>query len=310
VLWTIFSAFATKEKYFYCDPTYLDWSYRRKAILETLQSTQPSPPDIICLQEVSTDSFEVDFAAQPVLGQNYTFVLQTVTPGHEYANAVLVNSAKLRVLRSESRSRALIVVLQEVDTINPTTLYLVNVHLEAGRDHDETRFCQVKSLLKRLRNHVLLDQQQGHTVEDPCILIAGDFNMLQDNPVHHLLSTGEWVPAKSRQPRSRSFQSKQSPVAIRETNGIPLLQRRFPFLPVREIHQDCVTQRRNNQGMTYSGGAVLDYIWVSESLRWKSAVPWVVNNAVLQPRTRRQAWPDKNNPSDHLPIGCCFSFRK
>jgi len=103
--------------------------------------------DVICLQEVQVDTWKDDFLTH--FEPQYTGIMQKVTKGHPIGCAVLVRNDRFRVLRTESRSRALIVVLEEV--LGNETLYLANVHLEAGMDQDEKRFCQVHSLLKRLR---------------------------------------------------------------------------------------------------------------------------------------------------------------
>ena len=269
--------------------------------------------DVICLQEVERDTWANDFLSQ-LEPYGYTGVMQNVTRGHPIGCAVFVRNTSFRVLRVESRSRALIVVLEDVENgTNNNTLFLANVHLEAGMDQDEKRFCQVHSLLKRLRQQVLMSASHGSLPNppDPCILIAGDFNMLHSNPVHRLLSTGTWLPEQAQQTTSKAFAgSKRTAVTLPSTKSDSNIRRpepKFPFLPMRELYQ--TSSSRNTMGMTFSGGSVLDYIWVSESPRWKHATPWVVDQAVLHPRSRR-SWPSAENPSDHAMIGAYFAFRE
>lgn len=281
------------------------------------------------------DTWEEDLL--PHFHPQYSGILQNVTRGHPVACGVLVRNDKFRIVDTESRSRALILVLQEVADYNTTNssviatssgnssssvnnnkalLFLANVHLEAGHNEDETRFCQLKSLLKRLRNHVTEMQQQSltATTEPPCILLAGDFNMLYSNPVYRLLSTGVWDPAATglRQTRAsrgtihRTSSSTDITVAPQEQQQ----QRpQFPLLPLRELNEDSkpnttspnMTPKTTTKlEMTFAGGSVLDYIWAS----WTGASAWVVDERVL---TRsRASWPSNANPSDHLPIGARF----
>ena len=201
----------------------MDWNVRRRAILEKLVAVSA---DVICLQEVERETWEEDFVA-PLEPYGYTGVVQTVTRGHSIGCAVLVKNTCFRVLRVESRSRALIVVLEQVPCGDPNnnnnnnTLFLANVHLEAGMDQDEKRFCQVHSLLKRLRHHVLVSENQSlwptknknKKAPDPCILMAGDFNMLHNNPVHQFLATGTWLPEQAKQTTSKAFMGSERAAA-------------------------------------------------------------------------------------------------
>lgn len=244
----------------------------------------------------------------PLELSGYTGIMQEVTKGHPIGCAVFVKNSSFRVSRVESRSRALIVVLEEVKGLYSKaghTLFLANVHLEAGFNQDEKRFCQVHSLLKRLRQQVLLNHSSPKP--EACILIAGDFNMLHNNPVHQLLSTGTWLPEKAKQITSKAFvgRKRAAVVASVEPKTVPLQQKKFPFLPLRELYQTISSG--NTMGMTFGGGTVLDYIWVSKSSSWKHATPWVVDKSVLP--TLRKKWPSAENPSDHLMIGACFGFR-
>jgi mRNA deadenylase 3'-5' endonuclease subunit Ccr4 len=305
------TVFATKEKYFYCAPAHLDWSYRRRAIVDKLQSMDA---DIICLQEVQIDTWESDLLQY--FTPEYTGILQTVTRGHPVACAVLVRNETFQVVATESRSRALILVLQEVATNSSSnTLFLANVHLEAGNGQDETRFCQVKSLLKRLRNHVtttVTPSATTHDNDEPCILLAGDFNMLNSNPVHSLLSSGVWNPDDGMRQTRASRGSKKKTTIISRDVDVALARQQFPLLPMRELFDTTTSTVATSRpttttalGTTFAGGSVLDYIWVSAG--WKSVTPWIVDDRVLQ-RLYRTAWPSADNPSDHLPIGAHFGF--
>lgn len=300
------AVFATKEKYHYCDPAHLDWSYRRKAIIKKLQSVNA---DIICLQEVQVDVWESDLLQSFV--PHYTGVLQTVTRGHPVACAILVRNDKFNIVTTESRSRALILALQPVGCNNSNTLFLANVHLDAGEVHDETRFCQIKSLVKRVKNQVTDESFNNDFPEkEPLILLAGDFNILDSNPLYTLLSTGVWNPGseiKEQKTRASRSGAMNAAASAAPDNASSATRPQFPLLPLRDLYNPYTSRlcpTTSTIEMTFSGGSVLDYIWVSGKLH---AVPWIIDDRVLQ-KWCRQAWPSSENPSDHLPIGAQFWF--
>jgi mRNA deadenylase 3'-5' endonuclease subunit Ccr4 len=116
--------FAPAEKYKYSDPDCLPWSYREPRILDRLKAWNP---DIICLQEMQLDLWD-DFLAQM---EGYQGVIQKEKSSKRDlpVNAVLVRDGCADIVRTESRSRAFIVVLKPT----PTT-----VSDEADDDNDDT----------------------------------------------------------------------------------------------------------------------------------------------------------------------------
>jgi endonuclease/exonuclease/phosphatase family metal-dependent hydrolase len=209
-------------------------------------------------------------------------------------------------------------------------------------ESDDKRFCQIRSLMKRLRKHVVdyyYDDYEHHHEErhlrekDPSIIMAGDFNMLPNNPMYHLLSTGE-LPKEIEQ---------------QITKGKKKIQK-LPFLPFNDINRNnyrVTEESRNNGGggaasptvrlagtsgqssaetkqqqitleeqedqllgMTFAGGCVLDYIWVSDRFYHKNSQPQIEPCIVDAKANLRESysWPSRDHPSDHLPIGAYFSL--
>jgi mRNA deadenylase 3'-5' endonuclease subunit Ccr4 len=253
-------------KYPWCAPEFLEWDYRKSLIVPQLLQFDA---DILCLQEVQVDTWPDLLDSLP----GYTGILQDVKGGHPVASAVLVRP-KFQVRRVESRSRVLIVVLEDCEQDEPSSsplLYLCNVHLEAGMSHDDNliRYHQLKSLFKRLTNQCRLDQQ---ALQEASIIMAGDFNMLNTNPLHTCLTQG----------------LLQDPQNIEYT---------FPCTTTKL--QDAYMWSKHRLGKTYSKGGVLDYIWTSDHVN-------IQDTLILHPSaktTDSQQLPSKEHPSDHLPIG-------
>ena len=124
----------------------LAWPKREAAIVATLGRLDA---DVVCLQEVEVALWDGLLRRLTSLG--YSGVLQETQRQHPIANAVLFRRAALRCTQTESRSRALIAVLESLDAADSAApLHVASVHLEAGAEKASQRFCQLRSLLRRL----------------------------------------------------------------------------------------------------------------------------------------------------------------
>lgn len=277
VSWNILaSSYALPIKYPWSDPQDLDWTVREPRIIEKLASMDA---DVVCLQEVQVDLWQS--LLSKLAKHGYHGVLQEMGRRHPVANAVLVREG-LSIVRTESRSRALITVIMD-DEHSSSPLYLANVHLDAGNteESDVTRFNQIKSLCKRLQNQVSKDSHHDETVdEDPTIIIAGDCNMLRDSALHTLLRTGV-VPTQDDD--------------IRMTTNISTI------LPLTDVY---LHHSPNTQQMTYRSGHVLDYIWISDTVECKITLPLDDEATTVGPK----AWPSVTQPSDHIAIGALLTW--
>jgi mRNA deadenylase 3'-5' endonuclease subunit Ccr4 len=243
--------------------------------------------DIVCFQEVQVDLFP-DLMSK--LSTTFDSILQNVTATHNVGTAILVRKdSRLRIKRVESRSRALITVLQDKE--NESILYVSTVHLDAGTAtdrqtreyHQRQRENQLKSLLKRLNSQCILDNTN---LEKVPIIVAGDFNMLRDNPIIAALTKGELLP--------------QLPVHLHDAY-LEAKQYNHQSLPLYQIQDN---ESSNHLVKTYSGGAVLDYIYVSHQVQ-------VVDTLLCHPSSSTpgvENLPTKDHPSDHLPIGIDFKW--
>jgi CCR4-NOT transcription complex subunit 6 len=302
VSWNLLAPmYAPPKKYRNTDPACLPWSYRQPRILARLKECNP---DIICLQEMQLDLWE-DFLAQM---EGYHGVLQK-EKSHKRdlpVNAVLVRDGCAEIVRTESRSRAFIVVLKpssgvvndgdgkdkDKDKDSPM-IYLANVHLEAGYEKDETRYFQIRSLMKRLEQQVLRDTpdhanaNNGNDHSEPAIILAGDFNMRNaDDIIYDLLTLGH-LP-----------DDDDDDDLVADTLPQPFM----PLLPLRDAYRQCPPVP-GPVLMTYRGGAVLDYIWLSDCFSIQET--WQAHP--MQAQSLQRTWPNPNQPSDHLPVGVVLS---
>lgn len=274
-------------------PGCLDWDYRKSLIVDKLLDEKVKM-DIVCLQEAQVDLFPGLLSSiSPV----FDGIIQNVTRGHNVGTALLVRkSCKLRIKRAESRSRALIATLEDKD--NKDNIYICSVHLDADKSsdpkkreqHQKQRHSQLKSLLKRVNYACKLEQQ---VIKEAPILLAGDFNMLRENPLHESLVEGSLTTSPSAHVSLRDayFEAEQH-----ERQSIPV----YHHILSEDEHW-VENSARNDQHLmkTYKGGAILDYIWTSDKVK-------VVDTLLYHPSSSasgREKWPCHNHPSDHLPIG-------
>ena len=105
------------DKYPWCEEEHLQWQFRKKLIVPTILDMNA---DVICLQEVQVDLWPDLFQE---LEETYDGILQDMAGGHNVASAVLVRkSCPLQIDRIESRSRALLAILE--DPTKQSKLYL------------------------------------------------------------------------------------------------------------------------------------------------------------------------------------------
>lgn len=289
----MFCEFASPDKHPYSAKTCLPWSYREPRILERLAAYDP---DVIFLQEMQLDVWDSFLAKLP----GFTGLLQERKNADFPVNAVLIRNEWGQVLRTESRSRALIVVVQT--TLSDKPLYLANVHLQAGFQEDETRYFQIRSLMKRLEHHQQEfgssssnngdgdDDNDDESSKSEALIMAGDFNMVNNNDdvIYDLLTVGH-LPDDVEED------------LVADTLPQPLL----PLLPLRDAYRHCPPVV-GPVLMTHRGGSVLDYIWLSDAVHIEET--WQSHPAAAV--SLRRTWPSHTQPSDHLPVGAVLSLKK
>lgn len=226
-------------------------------------------------------------------------VLRNSFENESPGTAVLVrNSCNLRIKRAESRSRALIMTLEDEES--QKNLYICSVHLDAQsldpkmRElNQKKRHDQLKSLLKRINYACKLEKE---TIGEVPILVAGDFNMLRENSLFESLVEGNLSPSAQVSLNDAYLEAERH-----NQFSIPVYQSES----LVQMGNDSTVNNELRLVKTYKGGSILDYIWTSEKLK-------VVDTLLFHPQSSvvgAEQWPSNNHPSDHVPIGIDFEWK-
>mmetsp|Transcript_48470 Transcript_48470/g.160616 ORF Transcript_48470/g.160616 Transcript_48470/m.160616 type:complete len:348 (-) Transcript_48470:470-1513(-) len=290
VSWNILApTFAPPSRYPWVAPATLAWPKREAAIVATLGRLDA---DVVCLQEVEVALWDGLLRRLTSLG--YSGVLQETQRQHPIANAVLFRRAALRCTQTESRSRALIAVLESLDAADSAApLHVASVHLEAGAEKASQRFCQLRSLLRRLT--LLQQRDEKERSGPPAVLIAGDFNFDRRSALHQLLCTG------SLPPHERGSSAYGESVPLVRAGSAPY---QSPLLPLRDAYRDGSPPWGPQLRASFRNGRVLDFVWHSAALHCLRPMPVCAEAGSPQPK----AMPSETHPSDHLPVGALFSW--
>jgi endonuclease/exonuclease/phosphatase family metal-dependent hydrolase len=128
--------------------------------------------DIICLQEVELNNIKnkdndiyLPFSEEfKYILHSYYFIEQTFKKWNNgVGNVIMCKKDKFLIKTTESRSRALLCILEHIFT--KKQLFIANVHLQAGYSHEDERINQIINIVEK-----------ANTCGVPNIIICGDFN--------------------------------------------------------------------------------------------------------------------------------------
>ncbi|KAL3923802.1 MAG: hypothetical protein SGARI_006149 [Bacillariaceae sp.] len=232
------------------------------------------------------------------VSHSYDGVLQNVSEAHNVGTAFLLRKdSPFAIRRAESRSRALITVLEDKQD-DEALLYVCSVHLDADKAwdqqtrqyHQRQRENQLKSLIKRINHQCKLDKQDINNVP---IIIAGDFNMLRNNPINEAMSKGTVHPRCDVHLHDVYLENERE-----DRSSLPLYE--------KGGETTATSFETSHLTKTYRGGAVLDYIYVSDQVQ-------IHDTLLCHPKSSTlggEKWPSKDHPSDHLPVGIDFEWNE
>merc|ERR1719216_828474 len=178
-----------------------------------------SNADIVCLQEVSQESFVNDFGGYFQSKHGYDHRL-TPTSGKvdaskgegDFTTAIMFKSSKFECVHEDYRSRAMILLLtnklEQSQCVHCReskriclyhSFFVVNVHLESprnGQKNESSRVNALKSVLKRIRfcisEKLKINNVDNRETANMRILIMGDFNSgAHDAPSLMLLNAND-----------------------------------------------------------------------------------------------------------------------
>ena len=222
--------------------------------------------DIICLQEIEVDSFIRDFGVL-LTESPYIYVQQSFKKnGIPIGNVVLYNKNKFELKWQNSRAGGLLVGLLHIETNKQ--LYIANVHLKAGYDHEYTRLCQIKKVIRNL------ERVTNYT---DYIIICGDYNTTDKMPLQNNELT--------------VLQLLQTPENSIFTHSLDLYEIR-PNIDIKETY------------FSPNGGPddQFDHILCSKTLKYISHLD------INKQEITRHKLPSENWPSDHILVGCTLEF--
>lgn len=275
VTWNVLAPlYAPASKYPWATAEALDWPARRGRIVSRLSDLDA---DVVCLQEVQVSLWDGLHHELQALG--YDGVLQE-TKDHPVGNAVLVRRGQLELVRSESRSRALITVLQGCAGAKrdapASRLYLANVHLEAGAEKASQRLAQIRSLLKRLELQCSRDvaERTGRPLSlsprddaaGAAVVVAGDFNCDRRSPLHRMLVEDESVAATAAEEAERALtsgQGKKAPGSIKRFSRT--------LLPLHDAYLDTSPPWGPPLRSSYRNGRLLDFVMTTPQVQARSS---------------------------------------
>ena len=179
---------------------------------------------------------------------------------------------------------------------------------------------RIKLAWDRIQDHRETPADDSTTIaktDQPELLIMGDFNCCPWDPLYSLLVNGTWPGVNEKGSASKYH----LPAKVSELTASSL-----PLLPLRDTRADMVA---STAAWTYAPGKqIFDYIFVSdniETIERHDFLPRQFDPKALKPLSSCSSasssittktttttttaihdklyWPNKYNPSDHVPIG-------
>lgn len=308
----------------YCDNWTLSWSYRKALLMQELLQVKA---DVICLQEVQSDSYELDIYPElRAIGYDGVYLQknrESMGPiGKVDGCAIFWITSKLNILEcfhvdfnEEARAEAAQMKTSEINTRRFLTkvckdnvaifvefelttpgltrrICVANTHIYSGNNRTpEVKLLQTWMLTTKLQQFVAMRRHQG--IEVPVIL-CGDFNSLVDSAVYNFLRDGHIADLH---PDFEGVDLSLLPDVKRITHSLDLLS--------AMTINGCEEPEFTNYTHNFRG--TLDYIWCSATFcQVEGYLELPSEEDILN---HGQALPNALRPSDHLMLGIDFNLR-
>jgi len=341
----MYKNFDDPEDYIHAKPEDLSWCLRLPKLRQKIASANA---DIVCLQEISKESFVDDFGAVLHQKHGYDFSLNVGSKKSrvDFSMAVLWKASKFECLYEDFRSRATILLLAnklEAAACRKCvgakrlclfhSMFVVSVHLDSpagGKDADATQINQLRSVMKRI-NFCLSDKLGlAPSAETAAvrIVIVGDFNSGVDCPGSRmLLNRNENVPkhpflfkeaylermrsADYRQRRRRALDPEDPNLRIKEFPTYCIIDRVYC---IDLLFFSADTLKLRGVCKTMDDAVASDIEWREKCSQrideWLEGGKRTNKKEQFHLADFSEIWaaPNERMPSDHFPIGGLFEF--
>jgi mRNA deadenylase 3'-5' endonuclease subunit Ccr4 len=256
----------SNDDYKHCTAEQTSWQNRVAGVLQWIKNVDP---DLVMLQEVDYNVFDVDVLA-PLRAAGYEGIIQKpkkVSAEQPCGCATLWRTNKLTLIPDSIKhcSRALVVGLKGASS---EQLAAVNVHLESKQDSRDARARQLNSALEFAK-----------TISRDALVVGGDFNTGADSSLLRTLREESW--------HGYSLASAYEHPAALATTAATLCTVVFPHIRYMIDH------------LLYSP------LTLQLHALWQCVTPKEFASGIGH---LPNGLPDSLLPSDHIPIGAIFEF--
>jgi len=323
----------------------LIWTNRLPKLRQKIAATNA---DIVCLQEVSQESFVSDFGTyfQDKHGYNYRLNdsrgrVEAGKGEGDFTTAILFKSNKFECVHQDNRSRATIVLLtnklEQSQCAHCThsqriclyhSMFVVNVHLEVAKNQDKSGVNALKKVLKRI-DWCISDKLRLNADAESAnirILILGDFNCSIKDEGSRMLLNANGDSKKHRYRFQEAIQQQMLSANYHcdhddEDLHYNLRIKHFPSYITngRAYSIDLLFYTVNSLRLKGVGNQLDDHL--ESEVKWKEQCTQRIDQWLENGRNTNQhgvdycadytdivALPNEHFPSDHLPMSGLFEF--
>lgn len=313
----------------YLDQRYLDWNQYRLPLIN--QTISQFGSDIICFQELECKLYTQQWRKHFPLRNYDLFYVRKPKPAywgtkpteHMDGVGIFINKDRFDILNhreiifrdyilqhqkrfeltEDLRDRVILrntvgLLLKLRDKISNKTVYVANTHLYWLPKFNDVKLLQTKLLMNEIQRFIA---HENNTSEKANIIICGDFNSTPDLMVYKFLKGGvvdlQNSPEFEDRYYGRIFDGEKCAEELHNTLEVSsaygaLLEAGSPD------YLDFTT-------FTGDFAAVLDHIWLSSN---NLQVCKVLGKVDPDYRNSSLGFPDKNFPSDHIPLVTELSY--
>lgn len=261
-----------KNCFTWIEEEHLAWPVRQAKIIEHLAELDA---DILCLQEVDRELWPALLQHLEELG----YEGQLKDSSNKMSLAILARRGMLTIVKTLSRSGAMVSVLRDAKNESAVPLYVGNCHLKAGPES--------KNAARRISQFRALMQSTVPASIHTALVLVGDFNSGRSSDIYRFLETGTAKPS-TRTPGRAQVQQLEKLSKLTAQPPLPLRDAYFesppPWGPA--LRRTCMS-------------GLVDFVWTSAAVEVLRTMPV---------STQSRQLPSPTMPSDHIPIGALLSW--